>query len=67
VREKNEVIILGAYGCGVFQNSPDNVACWWKELLTGEKLGGYFRRVLFAILDRPNGRNLQPFERIFGR
>jgi uncharacterized protein (TIGR02452 family) len=65
--ERNEVIILGAYGCGVFQNSPDDVARWWNELLTGEKLSGHFRRVLFAILDRSNGRNLQPFERIFGR
>ena len=45
-----ETIVLGAYGCGVFRNSPEDVAGWWDELLS--EYGGHFRRVVFAVLDR---------------
>lgn len=48
--EQMDDIILGAYGCGVFCNSPALIAKWWKELLEA----GYmhcFRRVYFAVLD----------------
>lgn len=48
--EKMDDLILGAYGCGVFRNSPDLIAKWWKELLEA----GYihcFGRVHFAVLD----------------
>lgn len=65
--EKNQTVILGAFGCGVFQNAPADVARWWYELLTDEKYGGYFRRVLFVVLDKPNGENIRAFERVFGK
>lgn len=63
--EKNQTIILGAYGCGVFGNDPNDVARWWHELLVDEKYGGYFKRVLFVILDKPGGENIKAFERVF--
>ena len=49
-----EVVVLGAYGCGVFRNDPVDVATWWDELLA--QYGGCFRRVVFAVLDRTPGR-----------
>ena len=64
--ERNRTIILGAYGCGVFGNDPLDVARWWQDLLMDEKFGGYFNRVLFVILDKPNGVNIKTFERVFG-
>ena len=65
-KEKNTNIILGAYGCGVFGNDPKNVAKWWKELLFDEHYGRYFKKVLFAVLDKPSGENIKVFERVFG-
>jgi uncharacterized protein (TIGR02452 family) len=65
-QERNETIILGAYGCGVFGNDPCDVANWWQELLSGEGFGSFFNRVLFVVLDKPGGENIIAFNRVFG-
>jgi uncharacterized protein (TIGR02452 family) len=64
--EKNEVIILSAYGAGVFGNDANDVARNWQELLFSEGYGGFFKRIIFAVLDKPNGENIRPFEQLFG-
>jgi len=64
--EKNTSIILGAYGCGVFQNDPNDIAGWWRELLIDENYSSCFKRVIFAVLDNPDGENIRAFERVFG-
>jgi uncharacterized protein (TIGR02452 family) len=57
-------VVLGAYGCGVFGNNPQKIAAWWKELL-GE-YGGYFERVVFAVMDTSrSGNTYRAFEREF--
>ncbi len=58
-------LILGAYGCGVFRNDPEQVAAWWKELL-GDCFAGVFETVVFAVLDRRGGRSIAAFEHEFG-
>ncbi|NLS92645.1 MAG: TIGR02452 family protein [Planctomycetaceae bacterium] len=48
-----EHLILGAWGCGVFENDPKDVAAIFGELLLGS--GPYanaFRTVVFAVYDR---------------
>lgn len=58
-------LILGAYGCGVFRNDPEQIARWWKELLA-EDFPGVFRSVVFAVLDRSAaGSCIGAFEKIF--
>lgn len=53
-------LILGAYGCGVFKQDPNEVANIFKEFLeTSHKC---FERVVFAI---PGGRNLEVFKKVF--
>lgn len=47
----DKVLILGAYGCGVFRNNPTDVARWWRELLS-EGYGGCFERIVHAVYDR---------------
>ena len=42
--------VLGAWGCGVFQNDPAEVAGVFADLLAGE-FKGAFARVAFAVLD----------------
>ena len=60
-------LVLGAYGCGVFRNDPEDVARFWQELLLEEGWGRLFEAVTFSILERP-GRdgNIAPFRRRFG-
>lgn len=48
-----EVVVLGAWGCGVFKNDPHMVAnAFWKFLHPGGLYWGRFRRVLFSVLDK---------------
>ena len=59
-------LILGAYGCGVFRNDPEDVARFWQELLE-EGWSRRLERVTFSILARPGkDGNLVPFRRRFG-
>jgi uncharacterized protein (TIGR02452 family) len=64
----HDVLVLGAWGCGVFANDPDRVADWFHRHLAGEgAFRAAFRRVVFAVLDRTEDRStIRPFERHFG-
>ncbi|MDJ0737043.1 MAG: TIGR02452 family protein [Nostocaceae cyanobacterium] len=53
-----DALILGAWGCGVFQNQPSMVAQMFADLLLpGGKFWGRFKRVLFSVLDSSKQRN----------
>ncbi|MDQ0792431.1 TIGR02452 family protein [Streptomyces sp. B1I3] len=46
-------LVLGAWGCGVFQNDPAEVAGAFRTLLTdGGRFAGHFEQIVFGILDR---------------
>jgi len=55
-------IILGAYGCGVFENDANDVADIFFRLLLDEGLERYFREIVFAIFD-PKGCQIDAFMR----
>lgn len=44
----HETLVLGAWGCGVFRNEPEDIARLFHEALTG-KYKGQFKRVVFAV------------------
>ncbi|PWV50600.1 TIGR02452 family protein [Chitinophaga sp. S165] len=45
-------LILGAWGCGVFRNSTEDVAAWFAQyLLKNDTFKNAFTRVVFAIYD----------------
>ena len=47
-----KVFVLGAWGCGVFKNNPDDVARYFHHhLLENPKFNGLFEKVVFAVLD----------------
>lgn len=57
---KPDVLILGAYGCGVFGQDPKEVAELFKKHLCGK--GDTIKKVVFAI---PGGDNLKAFQEVF--
>lgn len=51
-----EAIVLGAFGCGVFQNDPWKVAKNFAEFLyKDQRFKGQFKKVVFAVLDKERG------------
>lgn len=63
-QKQHETLILGAWGCGVFQNEPAVIAALFKELLLG-KYKNQFKRVVFSIYAKEE-RFIQPFRIEFG-
>ena len=62
----HETLVLGAWGCGVFQNNPRDVARWFGDHLTGNGLSSRaFKKVVFAVLDRRDGAVIRPFQNVF--
>ena len=59
-------IILGAWGCGVFQNEPSDVAGYFASQLKEGKFRNVFDRVVFAIKSK-EPRFIAPFQSLFDR
>lgn len=55
-----DVLILGAYGCGVFGNKPDFVATTFKKLIDNE-FNGCFKKVIYAVPSKSNTKNYTAF------
>ncbi len=54
-----DALVLGALGCGVFNNPPDLVAGCFRYCLVDRGYRDYFKRVVFAI--KGGGRNYEVF------
>lgn len=64
-REQHQTLILGAWGCGVFQNEPQMIAQTFNDLLKG-KFENCFERVIMAIYDRTSTKKVyKAFTEIF--
>lgn len=59
-------LILGAWGCGVFKNKPEDVAKMFRSVL--QEYPGAFENVIFAIINDKNsvGDNYDIFKKILG-
>lgn len=60
-------LVLGAWGCGVFQNDPAEVAaCFSEHLKENPVFSNAFEEVVFAVLDHSaDQRIIRPFEEQF--
>ncbi|MEX1658591.1 TIGR02452 family protein [Streptomyces pseudovenezuelae] len=67
VTEGYRRLVLGAWGCGVFQNDPAQVAGAFRTLLgPGGRFDGTFEHVVFGVLDRTRGATVrEAFARAF--
>ena len=61
------ILVLGAWGCGVFKNDPADVAGWFHyHLVENETFRHAFDRVVFAVLDRgKHAATITPFRKQF--
>ena len=62
-KEKVEVLILGAFGCGAFKNPPEIVA----DIFAGLIKNYSFETVEFAVFCRNNTKNYDVFESRFAK
>jgi uncharacterized protein (TIGR02452 family) len=63
--QKAEIMILGAFGCGAFQNDPKVVAEAYKKILA--EFDGVFREVHFAVFCSPRDTgNFDAFKKVLG-
>ena len=63
-----DALVLGAWGCGVFRNTPDQVADAFKQWLgNGQQYQHHFENVVFAVHDPTEKRqNYRAFAKAFG-
>ena len=62
-KEKVEVLILGAFGCGAFKNPPETVA----DIFAGLIKNYSFETVEFAVFCRSDTKNYDVFESRFAK
>ncbi|KAJ4990721.1 DUF2263 domain-containing protein [Stagonosporopsis vannaccii] len=67
-RARHRKLVLGALGCGVFANPPEDVArCFLEVLRETEFEGGWWESVVFAVMDNArDGKGGQDGEGNFG-
>ena len=59
----HDTLVLGAWGCGVFQNDPNDIARYFKDALSGD-FNGHFKKIVFAIYSK-NEKFILPFKSEF--
>ena len=59
-----DVLVLGAFGCGAFNNTPEMVAGCFRYYLVDREYGCFFKKVVFAIKHQENSQNYAVFERV---
>ena len=67
LKEENDVIILGAFGCGAFHNPPEIVADVYREVISDYLYD--FKVIEFAIVSNPDkpSENYLTFSDMIGK
>lgn len=61
-----EALVLGAFGCGVFNNPPRLVAEAFSKVLARERYLHAFREIIFAIrTNKRSDKNAKAFQKVF--
>ena len=58
-------LVLGAWGCGAFGNSPKKVAKYFYDVIVSEGYGKCFDEICFAIYGKEDSANLIEFKSAF--
>ncbi len=60
-----DAVVSGAYGCGAFQNRPEDVSRWTREVLSDFSLRGALQHISFAVYAPPESQRDQHNLRVF--
>ncbi|MCE3229456.1 MAG: hypothetical protein K0S32_4007 [Bacteroidetes bacterium] len=63
LKHGHDTIVLGAWGCGVFQNEPKDIAKYFREVIDS-KFKNAFRKIVFAIYSS-NEKFIEAFQNEF--
>ncbi|KAJ4005473.1 hypothetical protein NW766_011022 [Fusarium irregulare] len=62
---RHDMLVIGALGCGVYSNPPEDVArCWLEVLREHEFSGNWWREVWFAVFDPKGEGNYEIFKEV---
>ncbi len=70
LKHGHDCIILGAFGCGAFQNPPQHVAQLFGEVFEETEFKNKYKLICFAIIDDHNSKgigNFKPFNDYFNK
>ena len=63
-----DILVLGAFGCGAFNNPPELVADVCRELLIDKGYFRFFTKTVFAIKKNDSANtNLEAFRKVFSQ
>lgn len=64
---KHPILILGAWGCGVFQNNPKDMAGYFHQKLVTEHIfASCFEKIIFGVYDNSKSQEtLEAFREVF--
>ena len=57
IQRNVDIMILGAWGCGVFKNDPTDVAYAFRDVLIEEEYSKQFQSVVFPVINDENSTN----------
>ncbi len=60
----NDAVVLGAFGCGAFENDPYLISEWYKEVLNEAEFQNVFKIIIFAIRGAQSD-NFKAFTQMF--
>lgn len=69
IKSNVKIMILGAWGCGVFGNDPNIMSQYFMDVLIGEGYNLNFNKVIFAIINDHNSvdNNFEIFKKRIGK
>lgn len=68
IENRQEYLVLSAFGCGAYHNPPSDIATIFHGILSQEPYNYAFKHIVFAIIDDHNAKgvgNFATFKQIF--
>lgn len=62
IKHGHSNLVLGALGCGAFNNPPEDVAIMFKNAITKYQM--YFDKICFAVLSKQGNNNFEIYNKI---